>query len=85
MPTSVCSTSPRWMTPDSPQNGASRSQRDPTRCRFTSGKNQIGRPSDSKRSRMYQATSWVVVTPGVMTRLLKASAITARAMETICG
>jgi hypothetical protein len=42
-------------------------------------------PSDSNRSRMYQATSSVVVTPGVITRPLNASAMTPRVMPSMCG
>ena len=47
--------------------------------------NQAGRSSSAKRCLRYQATSSVVVTPGVITRLENASAITLRAMLTVCA
>ncbi len=85
MPTSVCSTSPGWMSPEPPQKSVSGAQASPGRWKLTYGMNQAGRSRSANRWRMNQATSSVVVTPGVITRLEKASLMTPRASATIAG
>ncbi len=62
MPKSQCSTSPRWIT-TAPESDRST----PRRCTSTSVWNQVPNPRSFTRWRIHQATSSVVVVPGVMT------------------
>ncbi len=62
MPTSQCSTSPRWITGSAPSSASVV----PRRCTSTLGWNQVSRPRSLTRCRHHHTRSLVFVTPGVI-------------------